>query len=274
MKIKLLSVFFLITFFMSDCSESVITNEKSQKEEKYYVLIISIPKSGSHCLGNLLSALENKHFETRGHERDHNNILPMITEIKAWDKRNVISYVHMPYKTSEADLFVAHNIKIFFIYRDPRDQLLSAINHFKDADRHIKTLNDKIYYYINTRSYNAFGKDIQPGVYGLYASFMPWAFDERVCAVRYEDLVGEEGGGSEEQQTETIQRVAAHLGKTLTDEEVELVAKKIYGGTRTFYKGQIGRWRELFAAGHKKAFKENSAGQLLVALGYEENENW
>jgi hypothetical protein len=41
----------------------------------------------------------------------------------------------------------------------------------------------------------------------------------------------------------------------------------------TFRQGKSGGWREHFTAGHKRLFKD-VAGELLIRLGYEENNDW
>ena len=43
--------------------------------------------------------------------------------------------------------------------------------------------------------------------------------------------------------------------------------------SQTFRSGKTGGWKEYFADEHKKLFND-VAGDLLVRLGYEENNNW
>ncbi len=44
-------------------------------------------------------------------------------------------------------------------------------------------------------------------------------------------------------------------------------------GSLTFRKGQTGDWRHHFGEVHKRAFKE-TAGEILISLGYENDQNW
>ena len=92
-------------------------------------------------------------------------------------------------------------------------------------------------------------------------------------SIRFEDLIGPNGGGDWETQLETIQKIADHLGITVTEEKIERVARNLFGGTGTFRKGQIGAWKKHFKEHHKQAFKA-IAGQLLVDLGYETDFDW
>jgi hypothetical protein len=43
--------------------------------------------------------------------------------------------------------------------------------------------------------------------------------------------------------------------------------------SRTFRSGKTGAWHEYFSEEHKKLFKD-VAGDLLVRLGYEKNNDW
>jgi hypothetical protein len=87
--------------------------------------------------------------------------------------------------------------------------------------------------------------------------------------VRFEDLVGPEGGGSEEAQRLAVGRVAKHLGVPVEERTIGLVGEKLFGAGRTFRRGQIGSWREEFTAEHERALEE-AAGPLLAELGYQE----
>jgi hypothetical protein len=43
--------------------------------------------------------------------------------------------------------------------------------------------------------------------------------------------------------------------------------------SHTFRSGKTGGWKSYFADGHKSLFKD-VAGDVLIKLGYEENNNW
>jgi len=45
------------------------------------------------------------------------------------------------------------------------------------------------------------------------------------------------------------------------------------GRSPTFRSGKIGEWRKCFTEGHKKTFKD-VAGDLLIKLGYEQDNDW
>jgi hypothetical protein len=66
-----------------------------------------------------------------------------------------------------------------------------------------------------------------------------------------------------------VERVAAHFGLPASERTLRRVEEGVFGAGRTFRKGQIGGWREEFTPEHERAIEE-TAGPLLVELGYEE----
>ena len=91
--------------------------------------------------------------------------------------------------------------------------------------------------------------------------------------VKFEELVGSQGGGSAEAQKEAVERVARHLGVGLEKQRLALIQESLFGSGRTFRKGRAGGWREEFSEEHKKAIKDE-VGDLLVELGYEDGMDW
>ncbi len=86
--------------------------------------------------------------------------------------------------------------------------------------------------------------------------------------VRFEDLVGPEGGGSAEAQRRAVGSVAAHLGLEADEATLERVGRSIFGAGQTFRKGTIGGWKEEFSGEHERAAEE-VVGPLLAELGYD-----
>jgi hypothetical protein len=70
-----------------------------------------------------------------------------------------------------------------------------------------------------------------------------WLDAAGVLQVRFEDLIGARGGGSEARQAQALQSIHALVGSTKPLQSVDPDA--IYGGSLTFNKGRAARWREL-----------------------------
>lgn len=102
-----------------------------------------------------------------------------------------------------------------------------------------------------------------------FRGFTRWLSDSRYLLVRFEDLIGEAGGGSERRQRDTVARIGAHAGLALSPEEVKRVADSAFSQeVWTYRKGQIGDWRNYLTPAVEAAFKE-ATGEVLVSLGYE-----
>jgi hypothetical protein len=86
-----------------------------------------------------------------------------------------------------------------------------------------------------------------------------------VLPVRYEALVGPEGGGDAEAQLREVERVVAHLG--IEADPAALAAGLYDRNSLTFHRGRIGRWRELFTPRQTAAFAERY-GDILGRYGY------
>jgi hypothetical protein len=112
------------------------------------------------------------------------------------------------------------------------------------------------------------------------------AHDPAIFVCRYEDLVGPQGGGSLERQRRVLEDLAAHLGISLSSQTVEEIAAHLYGDENnpfgqgdfqnyhtTFRNGKVDSWKAAFKEEHKIAFKQR-LGKQLIALGYENSDNW
>ncbi|MEV0224783.1 hypothetical protein [Streptomyces sp. NPDC050704] len=166
------------------------------------------------------------------------------------------------------------NPPLVFNYRDPRDTIVSMINflegrtpagygNFYEFDVFHKILKslgsweEKIDYALRDPSF--LGRD-------QFERSLWLLRHPDVCNVRYEDLVGPKGGGSREQQVETLGRLLTHIR---SDEDPEHLVDKIYNqDSWSFFKGRSGAWREYFTQRNSARFDEQF-GDLLEQYGYE-----
>lgn len=89
----------------------------------------------------------------------------------------------------------------------------------------------------------------------------------------FEKLVGPKGGGSQEEQTDEIMKIADFMEVALTRDEAEAIGKRLFGGTVSFRRGTFGHWKRHFTDAQKELFKKDM-GHYLIRLGYEKDNNW
>jgi hypothetical protein len=110
------------------------------------------------------------------------------------------------------------------------------------------------------------------GIGSHYRSYLGWARQGVGLVVKFEELIGEKGGGDDQIQKETVSRIAEYLGLKLSDQELAAVCAGLFWTkAETFRKGQIGSWREHFTPEHRAAF-ERVFGNLMEDFGYEDND--
>lgn len=187
---------------------------------------------------------------------------------------------HMPYSEDFEQLLSQENFKMVFIIRDPRDIICSEINYF------LREKNLALHaYYQNLDTERGMlsiieGINIKDGNYPQQPDFrkvlleyLPWLSKPYIYVTRFEDLVGPQGGGSAESQTNQIIRIAQHLEISISKAEAENIGRNLFGGTHTFRKGIIGSWKKEFSQEVRTHCKDH-IGDLLIELEYEKDYDW
>jgi hypothetical protein len=217
--------------------------------------LFSIPKCGTHLLAKAIELTAN---------------IKLIDEIKAEKiinfgipsnkNENQFSRCHMPFLKSLSEEILAKNYKVFFIYRDPRDQVVSRAYWIQKRQKNKQKIETLIDFLI---------ADIK----NYYHRFLPWKNEGHICTLKFEDLVGQLGGGNNQTQRMEIRKICRFLNMKPTPDLIKNCIKNLYGNTFTFREGKIGSWKHHFNAAQKQAFKK-IGGQLLIDLEYEADLNW
>ena len=239
------------------------------------IVAITIPKCGTHLIAKCIALLSNKAYSPL-HEfdrlEDKSFVLPT----------NVFTLVHAPYSQQKELNLAQQKSRRFFLYRDPRDQVVSLTFFLKNMSvigmngiharlnipLKMVEFDTLMLDFITDAPWGYTGKNIAQ----LYASFLPWLKVRDICPVKFENLIGPQGGGSAQAQLQEIRRISNWLGIRKSDQEIAHIARILFGKF-TFREGKIGSWKTYFTPEHKQAFKQ-VAGQLLIDLGYEKDLNW
>jgi hypothetical protein len=263
------------------------------------VVANSIPKSGTHLLDRLLVLLGFEMVE--GGIRPHlvmGRFRPVRRLLRGRGEKVTIGVVspqqvsrrwlagrlarvpegcfvnaHCVYTPGLADLFHEGGMRVVCILRDPRDVAVSQMHYIKQRRQHfaheeyMALPSDRERLMVSIRGGELGGRELQ-SLEQRYRQFLDWERDGGAVTVRFEDLVGIEGGGSAEAQRLVVQRVAGHLGVAVGEGTMRAVEEGLFGVGKTFRRGQIGGWQEEFSGEHERAIQE-VAGPLLAELGYE-----
>ncbi len=236
----------------------------------YSLLVITIPKSGSHLLLKGVSSINNQEHAWLPFDKMWDQFMPPLEKLKIFinEHRNAqLIQSHLIYQENYEEIFLNKKTIVLFNIRDPRDQAVSCA-HWQ------KKLPEDFPHAILMK-FNDVLTDLIKSIDNYYNLWLPWMNYPYALTVRFEDLVGSKGGGDDAQQLATVKAIAKHLSVQLSEERAQEIATNLFGdNTRfTFRKGQIGAWKHEFTPEHKELFKQYG-GELLIKLGYEKDLNW
>jgi len=246
------------------------------------VLVTSQPKNGTHLLLNTLSLIP-------GLKENH---LPHIN----WGRRDKIfeqlqllqagefSKAHLIYQGKADRFFKENNFLLFNMIRDPRDNLVSYLFYLKKTTHHrlhpsfiemFDNDDERLMALINGFNFTINGiKNKINSIDKPLMNWMPWNNCSYCMPVRFEHLIGEQGGGTHSLQQQEITKILSHLSIKPTSTLVNQIAENCYASNAySFRKGQISEWKTQFKTQHKQAFKK-IANQALIHYGYEQDDRW
>jgi hypothetical protein len=241
------------------------------------ILANSCPKSGTHLLIRVLSLLPL--LVPRWRYDIVSGKLQLPEKLPKIRKGQYIA-AHLFWSQDLVDLLKDADILTLFIIRDLRDVAVSrAYYHTYSLTSH------PAFTYLNSLKSDAerlmaaiVGID-KPGMgfpsLGDWArGYAPW-LNEPIClTIRFEDLIGKSGGGSDEKQVEAVRAIVHHLGIELSENQIyEIASKAFFNKANTFRQGQIGEWKNHFTNDHIRAFNE-VVGEALINLGQVNRYDW
>lgn len=166
----------------------------------------------------------------------------------------------------------------FIIVRDPRDVVISRFYHERSFGKCVRynrfrsippqeAIKEVIYHVEGPKVNNVWvdATNEKLNISEYFKSFSMFWRSDYVNVIRFEDLVGPLGGGSQEKQMQTLRFIRNKLGSSA---DIEQIASRLFGGPITFRKGQIGEWaREM--SDENKELVNKVAEDVIKELGYE-----
>ncbi|HET9910741.1 MAG TPA: sulfotransferase domain-containing protein [Anaerolineales bacterium] len=258
----------------------------SQPTDLPILLGISFPKSGTHLLDQILLGFSKvAPFSRRlhsfyaeyegesGHKRSPEQALAWLDSLCPRD----IASAHLFAREEVMKRVCSSAFVPYFIFRDPRDVVVSHVFYVTDMEaRHVH--HD---YYQSLPDFNArlsvsivgrpdVGVEF-PNIAERFASYLGWLDQPAVMTIHFENLIHDRAG--------MLNRIIDHL---LTRVPLQAPRQSILEALEssinpkrspTFRSGKTGEWKKYFTDEHKKIFKD-AAGDLLVRLGYEKDNDW
>ncbi len=246
----------------------------------------SKPKSGSHLLLQVLNGftqimpykyVEAEPIRTIRSEGGRRKADKVTLDLRAVPQ-GVIGWGYVEASPENVEVLCQPNRVNYFIYRDPRDTLVSQV--FFATDMHEE--HGMHEYYVSLPD---FGARLKVAITGIdrdglymvsvkqrYEGVFQWLEQKRAMCVRFEDLINNRDATLHamlDEVEKTGYKISMPREKALSILAEAIQPKK----SHTFRSGKTGGWRQHFTEEHKKLFKE-VAGDLLVKLGYEKNNDW
>ncbi len=246
------------------------------------VVLNSIPKAGTNLLIRTLYLLYPMH-RMLTQTVNTGDIYKINSKVKKIKKGQFMA-AHIKYSKEIEKCFVDNSVKNILIVRDPRDIAVSNYVYitYKDSSHRLH----KYFKALNSDSERLMasiqgveGKDLSDKIASLplaehINSFLLWVDRPDCLVVRFEDLVGNRGGGSDLDQVNTVKRIVKYLRLSISDKVIKEQAVKIFNPeSRTFVNGKIGAWKNVLEEKHKVVIAKEM-NDVLIKLGYEKNTVW
>ncbi|MEW6400740.1 MAG: sulfotransferase domain-containing protein [Chloroflexota bacterium] len=250
------------------------------------LLGISFPKSGTHLLDQiLLGFVKVAPFSRRlhsfyaeyegesGRKRAPEQALAWLASLRPCD----IASAHLFARPEAVSRVCSPAFVPYFIFRDPRDVVVSHVFYVTDMEeRHVhhdyyQSLPD-----FDTRlKVSILGRpdtNIEfPNIADRFAPYLGWLDHPEVLTLHFEDLINDRASAL----TCIMDHLLARVPLRTPRERILNSLESAINPTKspTFRSGKTGEWKKHFTSEHKRIFKD-VAGDLLIKLGYEKDNNW
>lgn len=248
----------------------------------------SFPKSGTHLLTQVLQGFPSigpavdsglpavvTYIGETGRERSSLEILADLQRLLPGD----IAYGHLHARPEVVEQLCQDGTAAYFILRDPRDVVVSHVHYVTEIEP------DHIHHAYYTQVLKDFDQRLRTSILGLPDSEIPfpdicqrfepyisWLDQPEVLCLRFEDFIQDREaalGGIYDHAVRRGFPSALERGRAIQVLAASIDPQR----SPTFRSGKVGGWRNQFSPENKALFKE-IAGDLLVRLGYEEEDQW
>jgi hypothetical protein len=250
------------------------------------LLGISFPKSGTHLLDQILlgfskvapyaQRLHSFYAEYEGEsgvKRPPEQALRWLDSLRLRD----VASAHLFARPDAVARVCSPKFIPYFIFRDPRDVVVSHVFYVTEMEaRHVHHA-----FYQSLPDFNArlnvsiLGRpdaEVEfANIAERFAPYLDWLDHPEVLAIHFEDLINDRMATLTRIMDHLFARAALHAPRQLILDSLESAINPTK--SPTFRSGKTGEWRKYFTDDHKRIFK-GAAGDLLMRLEYEKNNDW
>lgn len=249
-------------------------------------ILLTQPKTGTHLLVPILSDLTGKEpYCPRQYMKESSKLgqqigckiiegefcCPDTILEKIWQTnldQATFLHFHTPFTREFEAYLTSKDCVVFFVKRDPRDQIVSLLNHYKKFG----FIDQRVAQYTTDDERILFM--IRHHMKANLQLFKGWLSSTIAVVLDFDKLMGSHGGhSSDEEAVNEIRKLASALSLDVSDDELDAIYHKHFGAKGAFFRGKVGSWKDYFSDQHKQAVKEE-VGLTLIELGFEQDLNW
>jgi len=274
--------------FLEQINDFTMNYDKSKWKIPHELFVIhSIPKCGTHFIERTVRLMTS-------HGIVHRYILKAKLEEAC--ANNKVARSVQPFDKRLLETLKKTNHLCLAMHRDPRDALISHIFYMRNYPKNPTGDNTKRDFFTVGPEFDTlpFEKQLDALIMGnkhadsyikFYKERIGWALSGFALPVKFEDLLGAKGGGSDEVQHKIVKKIDRYLKTNLSPDALQYVLDNMYEeqGNRgnpeymvegkAYKRSATGNWKVFLNPKQKKIIKK-MIGKELIQLGYEKDYKW
>ena len=232
------------------------------------VMCVSVPKAGTHLVERAVCLHPGMHRRVLPTLNPENVGAEGLAGVLVKLRAGQVVLAHLPFDAAYPELLERQGVRTLFVIRDPRDIAVSLAHYIEGRGDH------PLHFVYSSRPDersrielailgDADVRPPAPSLESLLAGFAGW-LESGALVVRFEELIGERGGGEGAAQARAVTDIYSYLG---LEPSTGLAEQLFSTASPTFRTGQIGQWRERFDPELEALFQREAGGWMEV-YGY------